>query len=164
MKPGTVLSPLLVLVLCISLSGCTDLFGTAPPAATVTTATPTPLPTTAPVVMTTATLPPTTEPVRPLPSEQQVTLLLTKDRPTSEIHLLYQGGRGDIFLTRVTMRVYSSDTAYQEYIMSNGRKPRINDEIVAPGTREPDRCEVFVISSGIRYKVTDERVMGGGYY
>jgi hypothetical protein len=38
------------------------------------------------------------------------------------------------------------------------------DEIVAPGTRNPDRYEVFVISSGTRYKVIDGPAIGGGYY
>ena len=62
------------------------------------------------------------------------------------------------------MRVYTSETAYQEYIMSHGSKPIPGDEIVAPGTRSGDRCEVFVISAGSRYKVIDEPVYGGMYY
>jgi hypothetical protein len=99
-----------------------------------------------------------------LPAERQVNLLLTKDRPTSEIHLLFQGGPGEIYVTRIIMRVYTSDVAYQEYIMSKGSKPIPGDEIVAPGTRSGDRCEVFVISAGSRYKVIDERVYGGMYY
>jgi hypothetical protein len=107
---------------------------------------------------------PTTERVRALPAERQVSLVLTKDRPTSEIHLQYQGGPGEIVLTRVWMRVYTSETEYQEYVMSNGRKPIPGDEIVAPGTRLPDRCEVFVTSAGFRYKVMDEYVAGGMYY
>jgi hypothetical protein len=114
--------------------------------------------------VTTPTPLPTTERVQTLPSERQVNLVLTKDRPTSEIHLLYQGGPGEIYTNRVMMRVYSSDTVYQEYIMSNGRKPIPGDEIVAPGTRSGDRCEVFVISAGTRYKVMDEPVFGGMYY
>ena len=107
---------------------------------------------------------PTPEPVQILPAERQVNLVLTKDRPTSEIHLLFQGGPGEIYVTRVMMRVYTSETAYQEYIMSKGSKPIPGDEIIAPGTRSGDRCEVFVISAGTRYKVMDEPVYGGMYY
>ena len=166
--PG-ILNIFLVLLLCLLAAGCTSdivsgLLATPSPSLTPTTA---PLPasmTEPPAPVTTPSPVPTTEPIRTLPSEQQVDLVLTKDRPTSEIHLLYQGGPGDIFVTRIMMRVYSSDTLYTEYVMSNGRKPIANDEIVAPGTRGGDRCEVFVISSGTRYKVMDEVVFGGMYY
>jgi hypothetical protein len=90
--------------------------------------------------------------------------MLSKDRPTSEIHLLYQGGPGEIFVDAILMRVYTSESVFREYAMSNGRKPLKGDEIVAPGRRGNDRCEVFVISSGTRYKVLDEPAIGGGYY
>jgi hypothetical protein len=163
MKHGILLNLALIILLCTFFSGCTTGFGTETPATTVPTTEPL-KPTTITVVVTPSTTVPTIEPVRTIPPEQQVSLVLTKDRPTSEIHLLYQGGPGDMFATRVMMRVYSSDTVYTEYIMSNGRKPVLNDEIVAPGTRGGDRCEVFVISSGTRYKVRDETVYGGMYY
>jgi hypothetical protein len=167
--PG-ILAVALVLLLCVLVSGCTsDLTGetlvtpaplpSLPPTTVLTTA-PAPLP----VIQTTATPVPTTEPVQVLPPERQVILLLTKDRPTSEIHLLFQGGPGEIYVTRVMMRVYTSETAYREYIMNRGSKPIPGDEIVAPGTRSGDRCEVFVISAGTRYKVIDEPVYGGMYY
>jgi hypothetical protein len=160
----------LALLLCILAAGCTSegVDGilatptTVPPTTTAINPTlVTPSPTT-----TVATLShvPTPEPVRILPAERQVNLVLTKDRPTSDIHLLFQGGPGEIFVTRVVMRVYTSETAYQEYIMSKGGKPIPGDEIIAPGTRSGDRCEVFVISAGSRYKVIDERVYGGMYY
>lgn len=164
MKRGIILSLALIILLCACFAGCATLPGMDTPPTPVPVTTPAVEVTTAPVVATTFTTLPTFEPVRVLPAERQVSLALTKDRPTSEIHLLYQGGPGDIFLTRVMMRVYSSDTSYHDYIMSNGRKPVLNDEIVAPGTRAPDRCEVFVISSGTRYKIMDEKVVGGGYY
>ncbi len=99
-----------------------------------------------------------------MPEQQKVNLVLTKDRPTSEIHLLYQGGPGDLSVNRIMMRVYSTEGVYHEYIMSNGRKPLPGDEIIVPGTRSGDRCEVFVISAGTRFKVMDERVYGGMYY
>ncbi len=157
----------LLLLLCILASGCTGITDGF-------LATPTPAPTTLPATTpvterpatTITTAPPivTFEPVRALPSERRVNLVLTKDRPTSEIHLLYQGGPGEIYVTRIMMRVYFSETEYREYIMSNGKKPLPGDEIIAPGTRGGDRCEVFVISAGTRFKVIDEPVYGGMYY
>ena len=62
------------------------------------------------------------------------------------------------------MRVYSADGTYQEFVMSDGKKPLPGDEIVVPGTKGKDRCEVFVISAGTRYKVLDDFALGGGYY
>ncbi|MFA4823806.1 MAG: hypothetical protein WC593_01470 [Methanoregula sp.] len=154
----------LLLLLCVLSSGCTTIFGTPAPA----TAVPTPVPTTVPVIATpppaTPSAAPTTEPLQFLPTDQQVNVLLTKDRPTSEIHLQYQGGPGERFINKVLMRVYTSDTEYQEFVMSDGKKPLPGDEIVVPGTRGKDRCEVFVVSAGIRYKVLDEAAVGGGYY
>jgi len=163
MKHGTLLILALIVLVGACFPGCTTVPGPETPVTTVMTTEP-PAPTAVTVAATPSTTVPTVVPVRTLPPEQQVSLVLTKDRPTSEIHLLYQGGPGDMFATRVTMRVYSSDTLYTEYIMSNGRKPVLNDEIVAPGTRGGDRCEVFIISSGTRYKVKDELVYGGMYY
>ncbi len=161
MRCVVILVSALLLVLCAFLTGCTT--GTEAPAPATTV--PTPSPTTVPVIVTTTPVPVLTwEKIRPLPEERQVNLVLTKDRPTSEIHLLYQGGPGEIFTNRIIMRVYSSETAYQEYVMSDGKKPIPGDEIIAPGTRSGDRCEVFVISAGSRYKVMDEVVYGGMYY
>jgi len=161
MKRGLI--PILVILTCVLFSGCTTGPGTAP-VTTVPTSLPAVKPTAAPVVVTPSATMPTIEPIQKLPPERQVNLVLTKDRPTSEIHLLYQGGPGDILVTRVIMRVYSSDGVRREFLMSNGKKPIAGDEIIAPGTRSGDRCEVFVISSGTRYKVMDELVYGGMYY
>jgi hypothetical protein len=160
MKRAAILIPFLFLLLCAFLSGCTS----EPAAVSPTTTVPTPVPTAVPVVTTTPLPLPTMERVQVLPPERKVNLVLTKDRPSSEIHLLFQGGPGEIYINRVMMRVYNSETEYTEYIMNNGKKPLPGDEIVAPGTRSGDRCEVFVISAGMRYKVMDERVYGGMYY
>ncbi|MGB7789271.1 hypothetical protein [Methanoregula sp.] len=149
----------LVIVICIFASGCTSAPGPAP-AATRAAA---PATTATPAVTVTATLAGTDAmqdngPVRFLPSAQQVNLDLTKDRPTSELHLLYQGGPGDVFTQKIVMRVYSSGNVYQEYVMSDGQKPVPGDEIVATGTRGGDRCVVYVYSAGTGYKVIDEVV------
>lgn len=167
MTRTVILVPAFLLLLCVCFAGCTDSSGTPGPAITAPEPSPSPSPTpvTIPVTVTTTPPPvPTVELIQRLPAERQVNLVLTKDRPTSEIHLLYQGGPGEIYVNRIMMRVYSTMTEYREYIMSNGRKPIPGDEIVAPGTRQGDRCEVFVISAGTRYKVMDEDVYGGMYY
>lgn len=164
MKRVIILILALVILLCVLSSGCTSSSTPDTPATTV----PTPIPTTEPVIVTTPPLTLTAvltkEPVQTLPRERQVNVVLTKDRPTSEIHLQFQGGPGEIFATKILMRVYTSDGAFTEYVMSDGKKPIPGDEIVAPGTRGDDRCEVFVISAGTRYKVIDGPAIGGGYY
>jgi hypothetical protein len=159
MKHVKILIPALVMLLCMLAAGCTssvpDTPATQVPTSLPTTVTsPSPLPVTTPV----------NEPIQVLPRERQVTVVLTKDRPTSEIHLQYQGGPGEMFVNSILMRVYSSEGVFTEYRMSNGKKPLVGDEIVVMGTRGYDRCEVFVISAGTRYKVLDAAAVGGGYY
>ena len=156
----------LTILLCVLSSGCTTSSGTNTPAATQATPLLTPLSTPSPTAVTIATpLPiPTTELIQVMPGDQQVNVLLTKDRPTSEIHLQYQGGPGERFTNKILMRVYASDGTFSEYVMSDGKKPLPGDEIVVQGTKANDRCEVFVISAGVRYKVLDEAAIGGGYY
>lgn len=164
MKRLIALIPVLVILVCVFSSGCTLGSGTDTPA----TSSATPVPTTGPVIVhsltSTPSAVPTTEQIQTMPGDQQVNVLLTKDRPTSEIHLQYQGGPGERYTNQVQMRVYTSDTAYQEFVMSDGKKPLPGDEIVVPGTRGKDRCEVFVVSAGVRYKVLDDFAVGGGYY
>ena len=168
MKLIKILILALAILLCVLSSGCTTSSGTNTPATTQATPAQTPLstpaPTSVPVSIATPVPIPTTELIRVMPSDQQVIVLLTKDRPTSEIHLQYQGGPGERFTNEILMRVYALDGTYTEYVMSDGKKPLPGDEIVAPGTKGNDRCEVFVISAGVRYKVLDDVAIGGGYY
>lgn len=154
MKHATFFLAALAVILCVIAAGCTS----SPPPAPATpapTPEPTPVPTT---VATAATTAPGSEPVQTLPAAQQVSLSLTKDRPTSEIHLLYEGGPGNLYTNTVVMRVYSSPTVFKEYTMNDGKKLAAGMEIVAPGTKGADRVEVFVTSSGVRYKVMDQTV------
>jgi hypothetical protein len=152
---------LLVLFAGIVSAGCDSVFGPPPvpvtpvittPAATAVAATASPA----------VTVIPDAGPVQQPPPARQVNLLLTKDRPTSELHLLYQGGPGDIFTQKITMRVYNADGSVQDYAMRSGQKPVPGDEIVAPGTRGGDRCVVYLTSSGTVYKVIDEKVYAAG--
>ena len=158
MKPLIIVTVAVTLILLVSCSGCTNT-PQAPPATPLPTATPPP-PTTAPPVPTS-----TPEPLRTLPDAQQVDLQLTKDRTYSEIHLLFNGGPGQLFTRKIMMRVIRSDGQVIEQVMSNGNKPKTGDEIIVQGTRGSDRCEVYVTTtSGITYKVKDESLIVGGAY
>jgi hypothetical protein len=153
-----------VILALVLIAGCSS---TPAPAATIII---TPEPTTV-VPTAAATVVPTplattadAGPLEVMPTDQQVSFDLTKDRPTSKIHLIYQGGPGERFTQKVTMMVYLSDGTSEEYAMSEGQKPVPNDEIVATGTRAGDRCVVYVQAAGITYKVMDEKVFGSAEY
>jgi len=125
------------------------------------------VPTTATVVpVTTVTTIPTTsiEAIQTLPPAQNIDLDLSKDRVYSTITLTYQGGGGEMFTNKVEMRVTLSTGEVTDYVMDNGAKPKRGDTIEAKGSRGSDRCEVYVTSAGIRYKVLDETLQLGGFY
>ena len=101
----------------------------------------------------------TPEVVVTLPSAQFVDLQLTKDRPTSQIHLLYNGGPGEFALQTVRMRVTQPDGTVTDQYMDNGNKPNRGDELVLPGSRGSDHVEVWVTSAGKVYKTIDQQLM-----
>ena len=157
MKNPILATMAITLVLLVACTGCmnTPQPALAPPLAPTT---PAPAVTTAPVAMSTP------EPLQTLPYRQQVDLQLTKDRTYSEIHLLYNGGGGEMFIRSVMMRVTRSDGQVIEQVMSDGKKPGRGDEIIVQGTRGSDRCEVYVTSAGTTYKVKDESLIVSGAY
>jgi hypothetical protein len=156
MKHISLIVAVFILVLLLACSGCTNTPQTPPVTQPPTTAPPA---TTAVPVMTA-----TPEPLRTLPSGQMIDLELTKDRTYSEIDLLYNGGRGEMFTQKIMMRVTRSDGQVIEQEMSGGNKPKRGDEIVMQGTRGSDRCEVYVTTAGTTYKVKDESLIIGGAY
>lgn len=157
MKPTVLVLTGCLLVACLLLCGCTSESKPAPatpaPTPEKTTVPPT---TVAPVAV--ATTSADDAPMDTLPGPQAVNLELSKDRPTSQISLLYQGGAGDTVTTKIVMHVYTSDGKYTEYVMKEGKKPIPGDEILAAGTRDGDRCVVYVYSAGKPYKVIDRKV------
>ena len=157
MKNPIMATMAITLVLLVACSGCMNT-PQPPPATPLPTATPLP-PTPAPPLATSGP-----EPLQTLPYRQQVDLQLTKDRTYSEIHLLYNGGGGEMFIQSIMMRVTRSDGQVIEQVMSDGKKPKRGDEIVVQGTRGSDRCEVYVTSAGTTYKVKDESLMISGAY
>ncbi|OPY37057.1 MAG: hypothetical protein A4E35_01520 [Methanoregula sp. PtaU1.Bin051] len=150
-----------LIVLFLASAGCTGEKPVEQPTPVPTTPTEAPPPPPATTAMPTPT---PTEPVVTLPPRQNVDLELTKDRVYSRIYLLYNGGGGELFTTKIEMRVTRSDGEVTDYVMSGGKTPKRGDQIEADGTRGSDRCEVWVTSAGIRYKVIDRSLIIGGAY
>jgi hypothetical protein len=101
----------------------------------------------------------TPEFVIPLPPAQFVDLQLTKDRPTSKIHLLYNGGPGEVALQTIRMRVTQPDGTVTDQYMDNGNQPNRGDELIIQGSRGSDHVEVWVTSAGKVYKTIDQQLM-----
>ncbi|MFA4861490.1 hypothetical protein [Methanoregula sp.] len=155
MKYTLILCVLSGLILCALIAGCTSPTGAAiPPVETPVTPPPTTASTSAATVVSTPVA------VDTLPAEQYVDLRLTKERPDASIHLLFNGGKGEIVVQSILLRVTRSDGQVIESSMNDGtRKPRRGDEVVITGTRGNDRAEVFVTSAGKTYKVLDQPIL-----
>jgi hypothetical protein len=153
MKCHLILFATLCLVLCALVAGCTS-----PTQAEIkpleTTVVPTPLPTTSTSVATVVSTPLAVE---TLPAEQYVNINVEKQRPDATIHLVYNGGKGEIFVQNIMMRVTRSDGQVNEKYLNDGnRKPRRGDELVMDGSRGSDQVVVFLTSAGKTYKIFDE--------
>ena len=156
MKSTLFLATALLLALCALSAGCTS--PTQAVIKPVDTPTPTPLPT--PVTSSVATVVSTPVAVDTLPAEQFVDLQLTKERPDFSLHLLYNGGKGEVFVQNVMMKVTRSDgQVIEQYLNDGERKPRRGDELVIQGSRGSDRVEVFVTSAGKTYKAIDKPML-----
>ncbi len=83
----------------------------------------------------TATVISTPVAVETLPAGQNVDIQVEKQRPDATIHLLYNGGEGEMFVQNIMMRVTRSDGQVEEQYLNDGaRKPRRGDELVMAGT------------------------------
>lgn len=143
------------LALCALFAGCTSPTGTEikPDGTPVLTPPPT-IPTSETTVM------PTPLPVETLPAEQYVDLILSKQRPDSSIHLLYNGGKGEVYVQNIMMKVtLSNGQVVQQYMNDGNRKPRRGDELVIEGTRSTDFVQVYLTSAGRTYKVQEESLV-----
>jgi hypothetical protein len=153
MKSTLILFATLCLILCALAAGCTS-----PTQAEIkpveTTSTPTP-PTT--ISTSVATVVSTPLAVETLPAEQYVDIQVEKQRPDATIHLVYNGGKGAIYVQNIMMRVTRSDGQVEEqYLNDKTRKPRRGDELVIAGTRGSDQVVVFLTSSGKTYRIFDK--------
>ena len=155
MKLTLILCVLSGLILCALIAGCTSPTVTAIPSVETPVTT-----STATISTSAATVTSTPVAVDTLPAEQYVDLRLTKERPDASIHLLFNGGKGEIVVQNILLRVTRSDGQVVESYMNDGtRKPRRGDEVVVTGTRGNDRAEVFVTSAGKTYKVLDQPIL-----
>ena len=155
MKCSLILSATLCRVLCALVAGCTS-----PTQAGIkpleTTVVPTPPPTSSTSVATVVSTPLAVE---TLPSEQYVNINVEKQRPDATVHLVYNGGMGEIFVQNIMMRVTRSDGQVDEKYLNDGtRKPRRGDELVMDGSRGSDKVVVFLTSAGKTYKIFDESI------
>jgi len=152
MHPPISVSVVTVLVICALAAGC------ASPARIDVTPSPTSIPVTTPGVSTSLlTVVSTPVAVETLPAEQFVDLTLSKQRPDSSIHLLYNGGKGEVFVQNILMKVTRSDgQVIQQYMNDGTRKPRRGDELIIEGTRGSDQVQVFLTSAGRTYKIIDQ--------
>jgi hypothetical protein len=155
MQKTLVMSVFFGLVLCALFAGCTS------PTGAEIKSPATPAPTPVPTLLTTeTTLIPTPLPVETLPPEQDVALVLSKQRPDSTIHLLYNGGKGEVFVQNIMMKVtLSNGQVVQQYMNDGNRKPRRGDELVIEGTRGTDFVQVYITSAGKTYKVREESLV-----
>jgi hypothetical protein len=154
MKYTVILVATLGLVLCALSAGCTS--PTQAETKPLDTTLPIPSPSTS-ASTSTATVVSTPLAVETLPPAQDVDIQVEKQRPDTSIHLLYNGGEGEMFVQNIMMRVTRSDGQVEEKYMNDGvRKPRRGDELVIAGTRGSDQVVVFLTSAGKTYKVFDK--------
>jgi hypothetical protein len=154
MKYTMTLIAALGLVLCALSAGCTSPTQAEikPLETTVTT-----LPTIMSASSSTSTVVSTPVAVETLPAGQNVNIHIEKQRPDATIHLLYNGGEGEMFVQNIMMRVTRSDGQVEEqYLNDKTRKPRRGDELVMAGTRGTDQVVVFLTSSGKTYRIFDK--------
>jgi hypothetical protein len=143
------------LVFCALFAGCTSPTGAEIKTAATTVPTPPP---TLPASVTTVVSTPL--PVETLPAEQDVDLVLSKQRPDSSIHLLFNGGKGEVFVQNIMMKVtLSNGKVVQQYMNDGDRKPRRGDELVIDGTRGTDFVQVYITSAGRTYKIKEESLV-----
>jgi hypothetical protein len=143
------------LMFCALFAGCTSPTGTEIKSTGTPVSTPLPISTTFE-----ATILPTPLPVDTLPPEQDVALVLAKQRPDSSIHLLYNGGKGEVFVQNIMMKVtLGNGQVVQQYMNDGNRKPRRGDELIIEGTRGTDFVQVYLTSAGRTYKVKEESLV-----
>jgi hypothetical protein len=154
MKYTAILVVTLGLVLCALSAGCTSPTQSEIKPLETTVSTPSPTVSTSSSTVTVVSTPVAVE---TLPAGQYVNIQVEKQRPDASIHLLYNGGEGEIFVQNIMMRVTRSDGQVEEQYLNEGaRKPRRGDELVIAGTRGSDQVVVFLTSSGKTYRIFDK--------
>ncbi|MEI6292338.1 MAG: hypothetical protein WCP36_01555 [Methanomicrobiales archaeon] len=124
-----------------------------------------PLPTGTPVPPTaqqtvTDTLP---REVTVLPPDYAIDIGIDKDRVYSTITVTFIGGRGQVLVKDILVRVTTSDGGVEQKSFPIGDQVSIGSSVDMKGSKGSDRVEVFATLGGITYKVKDEN-MTYAYY
>ena len=155
MKCTVILAVTLALLFCALSAGCTS--PTQAEIKPLETTISTPPPQTTSASSSTATVVSTPVAVETLPAGQDVDIQVEKQRPDATIHLIFNGGEGEMFVQNIMMRVTRSDGQVEEqYLNDKTRKPRRGDELVMAGTRGSDQVVVFLTSAGKTYRIFDK--------
>jgi hypothetical protein len=173
------ISVILVIAACITLifcSGCTSQQATPAPATQAVTITETPiatitsLPPTQPVSTVTTTRATAQQTIDPLPKDvadlppaYAVDIGIDKDRVYNTITVSFTGGRGQVLVKDILVRVTKSDGTVEEKNIPVGNQVATGASVDIKGTQGSDRVEVFVTLGGITYKVKDENMVYARY-
>ena len=89
-----------------------------------------------------------------LPSQNQVTITVKeKDNYTAKIPVFFDGGKGQIHVTKIEATVYTSDGKVQTVTIGTNK----GDFVELDGTKQTDRVVVYVsFDNGDRIKTIDE--------
>ena len=165
MKCVLILVVALGLVICALSAGCTS--PTQVEIKPLETTVPTPPPATSTSTSTsssTATVISTPAAVETLPAGQNIDIQVEKQRPDATIHILYNGGEGEMFVQNIMMRVTRSDGQVEEHYLNDGTgKPSRGDELVMAGTRGSDQVVIFLTSAGKTYRIFDKPLVSPYY-
>ncbi|MCU0629911.1 MAG: hypothetical protein MUF37_02005 [Methanoregulaceae archaeon] len=159
----------IILLLC---SGCLSQQSAQSPVTQVITTRSTPaatetVPTATMTVLTSTTIPVTTQKtvvddlpqeVTILPPDYAIDIGIDKDRVYNTITVTFTGGRGQVLVKNILVRVTSSDGTVEQKNFPIGNQVSIGSSVDLKGSRGSDRVEVFATLGGITYKVKDENM------
>jgi len=93
-----------------------------------------------------------------LPPDYTVDIGIDKDRVYNTITVTFNGGRGQVLVKNILVRVTTSDGRTEQKYLPVGNQVAIGSSVDMKGSHGPDRVEVFVTLGGITYKVKDENM------
>jgi hypothetical protein len=101
--------------------------------------------------------------VTDLPPANAVDIGIEKDRVYNTITVTFIGGRGQVLVKNILVRVTTSDGRAEQKNIPIGNQVSTGASVDMKGTQGSDRVEVFVTLGGVMYKLKDEN-MTYAYY
>jgi hypothetical protein len=98
-----------------------------------------------------------------LPPDYAIDIGIDKDRVYNTITVTFTGGRGQVLVKNILVRVTTPDGVVEQKNFPIGNQVSIGSSVDLKGTHGSDRVEVFATLGGITYKVKDEN-MTYAYY